>query len=292
MKIKRSTFDLWKKRLTIFLGACFIYLLFYIYFATHLFTITSYELVGVPDMYKDLVNTNLTAISSQKIIKVIPGNRVFSYHCNQIKQSIVGVLPNTMKITLMPVGLHTIRVKVIPYKPFFKIDDTHGITKDGVIYSEFKDMSTLITLSLATSSVRQELNNDGIISVSVAGIDETKLGSISSLINKINSLVFLVKKIDIDSYGDISLFDGSGKSKIVFAGTQDTEKVWSNLLSAIDTDPLKEKLTTYKDKLEYLDARFGNKVFYKFTNDTKTTIIKNYATTTTSTTTTPATLPQ
>ena len=62
----------------------------------------------------------------------------------------------------------------------------------------------------------------------------------------------------------------------MFSGIADTDKVWSNIVSAIDTDPLKSKLLNNKDKLEYLDARFGNKVFFKFTNDGKTAIIPSH----------------
>ena len=121
--------------------------------------------------------------------------------------------------------------------------------------------------------------------VGVEGVTKEKLSTVFSLVNKINSVIFVVTKVDMDPFGDISLYDDRGMSRVVFAGNQDTDKVWSNLVSAVDTDPLKSKLAVNKDNLEYLDARFGNKVFYKFTNDTKTAIIQSHGTTTSATTT-------
>lgn len=285
MRIKRSTLDLWKKRLIVFFSVSVVGSILYILFITPAFTITTFELVGVPDGYKDTITSNVKDITNTKILKVLPGNRIFSYRGVKLKQSVVSVLPNTSMVTITPRGFHTLRIKVVAYEPFLKLDDTHAITKDGVMYTELNDIHSLVTLSLATTSVRTETDNDGITVVMVEGLTKERLASISSLVSKINSIIFVVRRIDIDPLGDISLYDEHNKSRVVFAGTQDTDKVWSNLVSAVDTDPLKSKLSTNKDNLEYLDARFGNKVFYKFTNDTKTAIIQSHATTSQATTT-------
>lgn len=287
MKIKRSTLILWKKRLLVFSGISLICFLFYIYFRTPIFTITAYELVGVPEMYKDTIQTNLRTIASQKLYKLLPSNRVITYRSMVIKSSIVEVLPNTERVTLMPVGLHTLRVTVTSYVPLFKIDDTHAMTQEGSIYNEFKDMSTLTRISFASSSIQEERNNDGIKYSVIEGIDSKKINDILTLITKINTVIFTVSKIDINEFGDISLSSNDGDGRIIIAEKLDVEKVWSNIVSAIDTEPLKTKLEKSKNKLEYLDTRFGNKVFYKFTNDSKTVIIQSHATTTEATTTLP-----
>jgi hypothetical protein len=285
MKIKRSTFDLWKKRLIVFSGISLTALVFYILFVTSLFSITTYELVGVPDMYKDAVTTKVTEVAQQKIIKILPGNRIFSYKKLAMKEAVVSVLPNTKSVAVIPMGLHTLRIKVESHTPFLRIDDTHAITKEGVVYTELNDIRTLLQLSLATTSVQKTSKEDGVTTVTIEGVTEERLASISSLISKVNSIIFTVSRIDIDSLGDISLYDERGISRVTFAWAQDVEKVWSNLVSAVDTDPLKAKLATHKDALEYLDARFGNKVFFKFTNDTKPVIIQSHATTSQATTT-------
>ncbi|MCF7843379.1 hypothetical protein K9M47_00595 [Candidatus Gracilibacteria bacterium] len=282
MKIKRSTLVLWKKRLVFFLVTALVMGVFYVYFKTPVFTVTSYEFVGVQEMYKDRIDSNLRTLTSQTRYKVFPSNRIMMYPSKLMKLSISEVLPNSEKIDIVPIGLHTLRVRVTPYEPLFKIDEVHGITKDGVIYTEFKDMSKLSTISIA-SSTRKEIDRDGIHSTQIEELDTETLSNITKLINKIDTVIFIVRKIDIDASGDISFFDERGISKIIFSGKANTEKVWSNLVSAIDTDPLKSKLMNEKDSLEYLDARFGNKVFFKFTKGDKTAIIQSHATTTATT---------
>jgi hypothetical protein len=284
MRIKRSTLTLWKKRFALFCIVASVISLLFVYFKTSIFTITAYELVGVPDMYRDALVAQLKTVSSQKFFGFIPADKILDYRTTKIKEVVVGALPSSQAVKIAPVGLHTIRIKVTSYQPLFKIDDTHAISEDGYIYAESKDMSSLVLLSVA-SSTKRESKNDGVVSVSMTGIDKTTLSGLVSLITKVDSIIFKVSKIEIDEFDDVSLFDQSGISRIMYVGDANIDKVWSTLVSAIDTDPLKSKLEKNKGNLEYLDARFGNKVFYKFTNDIKTDIIQNHATTTEATTT-------
>ena len=121
------------------------------------------------------------------------------------------------------------------------------------------------------SSTNEDRVEDGIHIQVVKGIEATKLVDLDILMKKINTVIFVVSKIDIDSYGDISLYDTRGISKVMIAPDADIARIWSDLVSAVDTEPLKSKLQKNKDALEYLDIRFGDKVFYKFTGDTATT---------------------
>jgi hypothetical protein len=200
------------------------------------------------------------------------------YRALTIKSAIAGVLPNTESISIIPVGLHTLRITVRTYEPLFKIDETRGITKEGVIYTEFKDMSRLPVFFVASSTTKEVIRN-GIPSVTMMGVEGSILNSLSEFIQKIDTAVFVVSKIYIDSFGDVTLYDKTGESKIIFSRETSLDKVWSNIVSAIDTEPLKTKLDNVKagkDTLEYLDIRFGNKVFYKFTNGVKNIIIKDH----------------
>jgi hypothetical protein len=81
------------------------------------------------------------------------------------------------------------------------------------------------------------------------------------------------------------MYSEMSSSTLILAQNPDFKKVWSNLVSALDTDPLKTKMSQGKNNLMYVDLRFGNKVFYKFTNVSTAGIIdSSYATTTATTT--------
>lgn len=52
--------------------------------------------------------------------------------------------------------------------------------------------------------------------------------------------------------------------KIILNYENDLEKLFQNLKSAVETEPLKTKIKEKYSSLKYLDLRFSNKVYYKF----------------------------
>jgi hypothetical protein len=244
----------------------------YVFFKTSALTITSYELVGVPAQYEDALQSELRTIAGKKFFLFMPANRIVTYRGAKIKTLITQILPDTATVTFRPVGLHTLRITVTKYQPVFRMDATHAVTENGVVYRPLDNLTSLPELVVASSST-ETTTKDGISANRLASLPDGFIQSVSELIPKVNSVVFQVHTVTLDDSGDISFVDGTGKSTIKINSSSDINKVWSNLVSAIDTNPLKLKLASEKDKLEYLDARFGNKVFFKFTNGGKTTII-------------------
>ena len=69
--------------------------------------------------------------------------------------------------------------------------------------------------------------------------------------------------------GDLEFFLTKGKSasvrpKIILKADADFQNVAENLKAALDTEPLLSKFKNKYSSLEYIDLRFGNKVYYKF----------------------------
>lgn len=52
--------------------------------------------------------------------------------------------------------------------------------------------------------------------------------------------------------------------KIIFSQKDDLEKIFQNLKSSLDAEPLVNNIKTNYSNLEYLDLRFQNKVYYKW----------------------------
>ena len=52
--------------------------------------------------------------------------------------------------------------------------------------------------------------------------------------------------------------------EIIFKKDSDVQKIAENLKAALDTEPLLSKFKNEYSSLEYIDLRFGNKVYYKF----------------------------
>lgn len=241
---------------------------FYLYFYSGFFTIHSYTIEGAPEAYQATLQENVRLIAEQKLYRTLPANRSISYHDDEIRMLIMETLPNTSEISIRPTGLHTLAIALKSYRPVFSVSDTHAIAADGTVYKEIMPLDTYPRLLVSTSTQ----------------VLPTTLVGISELITRLDTVLFKVAYVQIDETNDIRLYDTSKKKIIMLAASQDMSKAWSNIVSAIDTEPLKGKLSGQMNKLEYLDARFGNKVFYKFTNHDATAIIRdtNYASSTSS----------
>ena len=67
--------------------------------------------------------------------------------------------------------------------------------------------------------------------------------------------------------GDVKIFlstTSESRPEILLTSNADFEKVAENLQTALDTEPLKSNFKNKYSSLEYIDLRFGNKVYYKF----------------------------
>ena len=241
----------------------------YIYFNTSLFTIQNYKIVGAPDTYVEDLEKQARLIAENKIYYILPGNRSISYHTSDLKTLIKETLPNSKTIAIYPSGLHTLTIRLTHYTPLFAVSDTHAIAEDGTVYQEIIPLDDFPRLEVASSSL----------------VYPRTLKALEELVGKVDAVLYPVWLISVDESNDIRLFDASHKKAVILSSGANMDLVWSNILSAIDTDPLKSKLKDSTEILEYIDTRFGNKVFYKFTNVSIPDInLQHDATTTASTT--------
>lgn len=288
MKIKRKTLARIIRDIVKLTIVSAIVALCYVYFATPLFTVTSYQITGVDEVSRANIDTQLHVLDTKKIYKVFPFNKIFTYSSNIITNTIRDSVPEMATVDIRPVGLHTIKITVTLLKPLFRASDTQALTEDGVMFTTRYDIHAYPRITIASSTTKT-FKNSGVMFTKVVLPDggDTKdfFTELSALTAKISDIIFPIESIFVETTGDVSCIDKEGKSKIIFLKENDYKKVWSTLVSAIDTDPLKTKLATDKDNLEYLDVRYGNKVFYRFSdmafqNISVTGILGNHATTT------------
>lgn len=265
MKIKRKTLEGFKKWFFISSIIFCIVSIWYVYYKTTIFTIQKYAVTGIAEEYIPRIENALTLATSTYTYGLIPNNKVLSYSNAAIIQTITELLPEAASISIRPSGLHTLKITITEYQPLFRIDETTGLTKEGVFFRTTKDIKILPLVTFA-SSTKITHTEGGIVVRSFQNIDSTFLLSLRDFEKNVTSAIFPVYVISIDNEEGIALIDKRGVSRVLIPQDGDTKKLWSTLLSAIDTDPLKKKLLENISSLEYLDVRYGNKVFYKFSN--------------------------
>lgn len=292
MKIKRKTFDRIKKWTIGILIVVGIFFVCYGYFVSDFFTIRNYQIHGLNDFQQREATNAIQSASSTRSFFVIPHNKVLSFSSKHIAGTLIAIFPDIQSIGVRPVGLHTLKLDVSMYEPLLRTDENTAITENGILFTTNKDIRSLPIITLASSTILEEELGGRIIK-RIRDVDPLFLKESKAFEEKVSSVIFKVRTINLNTDGDVTFSNASGTSKILIQKGADMNKVWSTLLSAIDTDPLKSKLKSSKETLEYLDVRFGNKVFYKFKNKEAfeapraPVIIENYATSTVATTTLP-----
>lgn len=255
--MRKKTYLLWKRILKRLGITALLVIIFYTYFYSGFFTLHTYKIIGAPEGYESELTQHIQEISNQKIYKILPGNRSISYHDSAIRELIMDTLPNTKDISIRSTGLHTLSIKLQSYTPVFSVGDGYAISEDATIYKEISPLADYSKLQIASTTQ----------------VQPATLKAVSLLSQKIGDVLFKVGFVSIDEYGDIRFYNKNKQSYVIIASDSDEGRVWSNILSAIDTNPLKKSLASNPTTLEYIDARFGNKVFYKFTNGAKPVII-------------------
>lgn len=288
MKIKRRTLALIIRRAIQIFGVGLVLGLYYFYFHTTFFTVTTYQITGVDEESRAVIDEKLHQVDKQKAFKVFPLDKILTYSSDVIDSAVIETVPEAASITTRPVGFHTIKVQVTLLKPLFRISDSQALSAEGIIFSTKYKINTYPRLVIASSTTKT-FERGGISFTQLVASDTdgnlSFLKDLSSLTSKISSVVFPVNSIRIETAGDVVCENASGTSKVTFLKDTNHKKVWSTLVSAIDTEPLKTKLEKNKEGLEYLDVRYGNKVFYRFNdmtfqNGSVNGILGNHATTT------------
>lgn len=300
MKIKRRTLTLiitWAIKIAI---VTLVISLLYCYFGTQIFTIKSYQISGVDEVTRVSIDAKLHTLNEKKFYKIIPANKIYSYSSSNITKVVRDIVPEMATIVMRPIGLHVVKIEITLLKPLFRISDTQALTEDGIIFTTKYNIHKYPRIIVASSTTKL-IKRDGVVFTQMV-IPERESNKefilqLSQITTKISSVIFPIESVSVEATGDVLCIDERGISKVIFLKDSDYKKTWSTILSSIDTDPLKTKLATSKDDLEYLDARYGNKIFYRFSdmafqNGPVTGILGNHATSTPGSTATSTQVPQ
>lgn len=86
---------------------------------------------------------------------------------------------------------------------------------------------------------------------------------LASMVARLDKKGLTVNQINIGEFGDVYFRLSHGEIRANM--TNDIDDVWNSFISAIAIEPLKAEFSNLSSNFEYLDLRFGNKVFYKIT---------------------------
>jgi hypothetical protein len=257
-----------KKRLFLlsFVMFSFIGVIFSVYRFTSIFAINEVAVEGVSQEEVLLIKNSIEKHKHGTHYLFLTNNSIFTPNESAIKEIVTNAIPSAKKIEISIKGTNRIVVSVEEHVPVFRLATTTFLTKEGILFESKKLYPTMPTLFLFASSTRHDVV-EGVPYVFLTSLSLETLYSIIDFAEKISTVLFPVHTIIIDEHNDIIFSeDGGGVVKSMIQNL--TQKSWTTFISAIDTEPLKSKISKEKDSLQYIDIRFGNKVFYSFSDET------------------------
>ncbi len=138
--------------------------------------------------------------------------------------------------------------------------DCYSVDTDGSIFSEAPDFSGTIYFRFFTPVSGDPIN--GVV------LPDTELANVISFVHALKTAGFPAKAFALKPDGTREFFlsgDFSGNKQVIILGPEtDFTKATTNLLSALAVQPLKKDMATKQSKLDYIDLRYTDKVYYKF----------------------------
>ncbi len=247
--------------------------IFYSIFAIQFIRIYSFDVDYHDDYYRNQVVDELNKTLNEKYLKFIPKNNLLTYSGSEIKNITKGIITDAKEISVHPENFHTIKIKITEYNPAFRLSNSgvipaeagiqvsnfNAMSDSGIIYDELDSVSGLPLLIISTSTKLI--------------LDKNFISNILDLKEKTDKVLFVSNEININEINEVTFKNKELNQTIIFKADSDFNKLWSTLISAIDTDPLKEKLNLRRNESYYINLTTGNKVFYKWTNDKAKDII-------------------
>lgn len=137
--------------------------------------------------------------------------------------------------------------KIINWQKVFESDYQKSMVVERSI-----DLPPIIKSSTNSSTTRE--------------IAYTEKEWIEKFINRLSSQKIIIRQIEVGEHFDIFLIS-ENKTTFKISTKMNVEKAWNNTISVLDDEKFRLDTHTGKDgkfdRLEYIDVRFENKIFYK-----------------------------
>jgi hypothetical protein len=195
---------------------------------------------------------------------VFPKRAIFLYPREQIAKDITALDPHILSANVSFSNFQTIAVAIVERKPYAlycgEWNDTatsspcYFLDQDGYIFSdapEFSD-SVLLTFYGTTSSPV----------VTSQFLKTPEFRAITFTTDRLNKLGYPVRTVRVKENALIEMELQKG-GKLLFAENSDYGAALNNFEALVESSEFKGKDETGALKVEYIDLRFGSKVFYK-----------------------------
>jgi cell division septal protein FtsQ len=221
------------------------------------------------DAIKSIVEIELAS----KYVWLIPKTNIFLYPKNSIQNTLFNNFKRLKEINISLKENNTLNIDVEERKALYtwcgeeiNIENTkcYFLNDLGYIFDEAPYFSGEVYFKFYGDINK---NSDTAVGKYFNQTIFNKLISFKEVLEKIKIKpvsMYIMPKDDMKIYLSSSQTDINNMPYLILKKDSNFEKMSENLQAALDTDPFKTNFINNYNNLEYIDLRFGNKVYYKF----------------------------
>jgi hypothetical protein len=215
------------------------------------------------------------SVLSQNRFLIFAGENKFLYSKRALEEGIKKAIPRILSLSIVREGdklliditerqrMYLWCGEEAPTRVISGISrDCYFLDKSGFIFDSSPGFSSGVYFTFYS-----KLNNENPVGQYVLNFD---------LLKDVESLISGLKDLGLSAHSLVSkddgqyelLFDLAGRlpeyPKLLFVDDQSVDDIYNKIASILDEDPFKKDFLEKPGKLEYIDARFKNRIFYKF----------------------------
>lgn len=186
---------------------------------------------------------------------IITKRNSFFYPKDDIRSTLLETFPRIESLALDTESFSLLNIRVkerSPYAKWCSAIECYFVDEYAYIYTKANDESTS---TLAIMGLEEKIGTEP---VGKTMMSEAMLKQLVAMTNELEKENLHVYEIEYRSKDEI-VFKIENNGRILFNERRPLELSFSNLMTAIKSEVLTSGTSTF----EYIDTRFGNKVFYK-----------------------------
>ncbi len=216
------------------------------------------------------IKKEVSGILTGKYFWAFPKNNIFLYSKQQIKKDILDIFKRIYSVKVNTVNMNSVKIMVKERSPFALwcgdslydsgrsiSDKCYFLDKSGFIFTEAPNFSDSVYFEFY-----------GIVGDSATGkqfLPREEFKRVILFRDLLNDADIKVNKFLIAENGDYTFYMDTLKGTAIFFNrSQNFEKSFYDLKSAIDIKVVESGKKDILEDLKYIDIRFDNKVLFKF----------------------------
>ncbi len=232
--------------------------LFYLF--SERFKIQDIEISGTQRISEETVRQNVWMLLREKYLAVLPKNFIWTVDADGIARGLKDSISGFKAIEVRRKFFHTIVVTIHEYEPWGVLchkepEECFWVDREGVLFESAPTFSGLIVPKIFDKRFLDYTVGSRYLSQAIMGLityfNERALSD-----DNLQSLQFMID--EKDETLRIKTRDGWN---ILLLGSNNPEATYKNLILTLSRE-IKDRV----GDLDYIDLRFGNKIFYKFKN--------------------------